>query len=53
MGRAGLRGQECRFGRVKLKMPVRHPSGDAEWTIGYMSPEFRGGIQARDVKRPS
>lgn len=39
-GRAGLQGWEFRFRHVKLAMPVRHPSGDAELKIGYMSLGF-------------
>lgn len=30
VGRAGLSGQECRFGHVKLKMPVQRSSGHVE-----------------------
>lgn len=26
--------------------PVGCPHGDAGWTVGYVSPDFRGGVQA-------
>lgn len=47
-GRAGLQGWEFRFRHVKLAMPVRHPSGDAELKIGYMSL----GFGRREDSRP-
>lgn len=37
----GGKDQEYSFRLIKFKMPIRHPSGDIEQEIGYMTLEFR------------
>lgn len=37
------------LGHVKFEMPTRHPSGDEEQEVGYMSLELRGVVQAVDM----
>lgn len=50
MGRADLSGEvrRCVSDSFELEVCVRHPSGDAEWAVGYRSLELRGEAWASD-----
>lgn len=44
-----IKDQQSCFGYVYFEMPLRHPSGDADFVVGYICLEFRGGFWARDL----
>lgn len=37
---------------VEFEVPFRHPSGNVEWAVGYLSLEFQGLVSEQMVVKP-